>query len=387
MRSWHIFVISGKQKVRDRLGLALTLLTAPLFVLLYWLFFSDAPATYAIATLDREAAAGRASPHGAVLAKVLASLETTDGAQLFEIKATGDRGELERRVIRGEACLGLVIEEGFSAGLGGAGPPPTLTTVGDASSIRFRVAAALLEKAVMSLAREALGRPPLFVVEQESVGLSGVRTPFEAYVPGLLVFAVIMLIFSSSMSVVRELEAGTLSRLRLTPASSTEVLMGLSAVQLILGALSVLLTFATARLLGFRSEGSLVLAAFVAVLASLASIGIGMFVASLARTQARAFLISSVAMFLLVLFSGIVFPQPEVTLFTVAGQAVDLFDALPTTHMAGALRKVMTLGAGAGEVTYELVLLAVVGAINYALGAILLARTGRPSTTVWEGMV
>ena len=196
-----------------------------------------------------------------------------------------------------------------------------------------------------------------------------------------------MLIFSSSMSVVRELEFGTLSRLRLTPVSSVELLLGLSAVQLVIGVMSVVATFAVAWLLGFRSEGSLVLAMAVASLASVASVGIGMFVASFARTQTRSFLISSVAMFLLVLFSGIIFPQPKVILMTLGGRAIDLFDLLPTTHMAGALSKILTLGAGPGEVVYELVFLTGVALSNYFLGALLLARTGRPSAQVWEGMV
>jgi ABC-2 type transport system permease protein len=375
MRWWSVFLFAGRQRLRDRLGLALTLLTAPLFVVFYWLFFSEASTGHVLAVLDEDRGA-----HAAALIEAL-------GAPPLEVRPVGARRPLRRALIRGEADLGLVIPPGFTSALSSKGETPAVTLVGNAASAGFGAAAALARQAVTGYAGGVLRHAPPVVVREEPLGRSAARTPFEAYVPGLLVFAVIMLIFSSSMSVVRELESGTLSRLRLTPVSSAELLSGLSLVQLLLGAASVLLTLATARLLGFRSEGSLLLAMAVAALACLASVGIGMFVASVSRTQTRAFLVGSMAMFLLVLFSGIVFPQPAVTLFTAAGRSVDLFDLLPTTHMSAALSKVMILGAGIREVRYELAMLAAVAAVNFLLGALFLARIGRPSADVWEGLV
>ena len=79
---------------------------------------------------------------------------------------------------------------------------------------------------------------------------------------------------------------------------TVELLLGLSAVELLCGFVALLLTFLTARLLGFRSAGAIPLALLISVLASLATVGIGMFVASLSRNMIRAFLIASVAMFL-----------------------------------------------------------------------------------------
>jgi ABC-2 type transport system permease protein len=228
--------------------------------------------------------------------------------------------------------------------------------------------------------------PPVIQIEEIYLGLSGARTPFEIYVPGLLVFAVIMLIFSSSMSVVREIEAGTLARIRLTSVNSVHLLFGLSAVQLLLGLMSLLITLSLAALLGFESQGSLLLAMAIAALASIACVGIGMVVASLAKSQTRAFLIASAGMFLLVLFSGVVFPRPRLTLFDIGGRSFDLFDILPTTHMGAALGKVMTLGVGANDVVYEVVCLSLIALVNYLLGAWLFERSGKPSTSVWEGL-
>jgi ABC-2 type transport system permease protein len=120
--------------------------------------------------------------------------------------------------------------------------------------------------------------------------------------------------------------------------------------------------------------------------ASLASVGIGMVVASISRTMTRAFLISSVAMFLLVLFSGVIFPRPSVALFSLGGVSVDLFDILPTTHMGVALGKVLNLGAGVSEVSYELLWLVMISALTYLLGGWFFARSARPSAEAWEGL-
>ncbi len=386
MRAWFVFLVALKQKRRDHLGLLLTVLTAPLFVMMYWVFFSDVSATYHVAIFDGDTTAQAGSTHGAAFVESLEEFTSSDGTPFFSVSTVSSRSALERTVQRGEASVGVVLNDDFSRGLSSARTAAKAELIGDATDPNYRISSALIGKALNGYAAKVTATPPTVTVEENPIGLSGARTPFEAYVPGLLVFAVIMLIFSSSMSVVREVESGTLARLRLTPVTSLDLLFGLSSVQLILGLASVSLTLATAWLLGFRSEGSLILAMAIASLACLASVGIGMVVASLSKTQTRSFLISSVAMFLLVLFSGIVFPRPDVTILTVAGQTIDLFDLLPTTHMGGALGKVMTLGATTGEIAYEIIALTAISLANYVLGGLLFARSGRPASDVWEGL-
>jgi ABC-2 type transport system permease protein len=381
-----------RQKLRDRLGLALTVLTAPLFVLLYWLFFSDAPASYVIAVQDSDVEQASVSPMpdqalGRMLVLALSEVTSSDKSPLFTIKVVKERSELLRLLRAGEADVGLLIPAGFSRTLHRERERAAqVTLVGDSTRQAFRVASMLIRGAAETFGHKVRGSTPAVKVAAQAVGLSDVRTVFELYVPGLLVFTVIMLIFSSSMSVVREVEAGTLARLRLAPVSTFSLLLGMSAVQFLLGVVALSLTFGTASLLGFRSQGSLGLALVIAGVASLAAVGIGMVVASVSRTMTRAFLISSVAMFLLVLFSGVIFPQPRVPLFSVAGRGVDLFDVLPTTHMGVALNKVLNLGAGVADVSYEIIWLTAISLLNFVVGGLFFARSARPSAHTWEGM-
>lgn len=195
-----------------------------------------------------------------------------------------------------------------------------------------------------------LGTAPFFVGFYRLI-FAGEQTEvsFETYVPSLIVFSVIMLVFSSSIAVAKELERGTLDRIRMTPLRPVEYLAGTSIAQAVLGTIGIALTFIVAVVLGFNPRGSVALAFVVAATTGLSCIGIGVLVASLSRSVGRAFLIGSAFMFLLVLFSGIVFPLPELTVVTIDETSWGPFDLLPTVHAVRGLHDVLVEGATFAE--------------------------------------
>jgi ABC-2 type transport system permease protein len=205
----------------------------------------------------------------------------------------------------------------------------------------------------------------------------GATVDFEAYVPSLIVFSVIMLVFSSSIAVARERDRGTLERMRMTPLRPVEYLAGTSVAQAVLGTVAIALTFGVAVMLGFDPRGSLVLAFVLAATTGIACIGIGVFVASLASSVAQAFLIGSAFMFLLVLFSGIVFPLPAMATFSLAGQEWGAFDLLPTVHAVRGLHAVLVEGAPFGEIEHTLAALVVLAGAYFAAGWLRFAALGR----------
>lgn len=239
---------------------------------------------------------------------------------------------------------------------------------------------AVVEKHARQQSRDRLGTAltiataPAFVVLYGALApdaaVPGGPRPFDAFVPGLLVFAVIMLVFSSAMAIAREVEWGAILRLKLTPLTTLELLAGISLVQLVLGAASVVLTLATAMMLGFDARGQASAVLALALIGCLASIGLGMIVASLSTSTTRAFLIASVAMFLLMLFSGVIFPRPEADLFTLGARTIGLFDALPTTHLSIGLEKVLARGVDLGALGFELASLGALSVLYFALGAL-----------------
>ncbi|MBN2528486.1 MAG: ABC transporter permease [Deltaproteobacteria bacterium] len=379
--------LSTKQKMRDLFALSLSMLTAPLFVLFYWVLFHDSHRNYQILLLDESADAVVNAPHLAPIRQAFLNMAQKQGGYTFSFETAQRLADVENALKRREADLAMVFATPLVNATKSTGAAARVELVGDVSSVGFQFCANAAEKIVSGYVAKQLRQYPPLTFDTRALGISANKTPFEAYVPGLLVFAVIMLIFSSAMSVVKEIEGGTFARLRMTPVHIAEMVGGFSLVQLVVGILSVVITFGAAYALGFKSEGALWLAMLTAAVACMASVGIGMVVAALSKTQGRAFLLASIVMFLLVLFSGIIFPRPTLELFTVGATAVDLFDVLPTTHMGSALDKILTLGASFADVQFELGILTLIGIINFIVGSLLFVRSGKPAATTWEGML
>lgn len=379
MKLWRLLLVLLKQTWRDPVSAALSIITAPLFVVLYWAALGDSIARQTLLVTAPESEA-------ASLDELVSFINGMPGAEQVLVRNAADEDDVVNQIKRGRAQVGLVLLGGFTQRHDAADTMPTARIIGDASAAAYPLLGQVAREAVRGVVRRRSGAPPPVRFDHVAVGLSGSVTAFEAYVPGLLVFSVIMLVFGSSMTVARGREAGTLGRLLLTPVPAPVVLLGVSLCHLLLGALSVGLTLLTAHLLGFQSRGSIGLAFLVCIIACMASIGIGMIVASLSRTQARSLLISCVAMFLLVLFSGIIFPRPELLVTVSDGLQVDLFGLLPTVPLVKALHSILILGGSLGEVWIEAVTLVAISLVTFILGCALFVRTSAPTSYAWEGM-
>lgn len=194
--------------------------------------------------------------------------------------------------------------------------------------------------------------------------------PFHAAVPGLLCFSIIMLIYSTAMGVAREVEAGAFVRLRLTPLTAGELLAGMGSIQLVVGLVSYGLALVAARLAGFESKGALGLVLALGALGTLSSVGAGLMVAALSESTQRAFLIASVAMFVLLIFSGSFFPRPEWDVVEIGGRSLGPFDLLPTTHLSRALAKVVGEGVSFAQIRFEVLMLAAMSVVSLVLGVV-----------------
>jgi ABC-2 type transport system permease protein len=208
---------------------------------------------------------------------------------------------------------------------------------------------------------------PIGLVETP-LGDSAARTEFEMYIPGLFVLAVIMMLFQAAMSVAREIEGGKLKRLRLTPMRAFDLLGGLTAWLLIVAVIEVLVTFAVATALGFRSQGNLWIAVLVGIITSFSVIGVGLIVASFSKTVSQAFVIANFPFGILMFLSGAALPVPIGTLFTLGSRDFNFADLLPPTHAVAALNKIFTLGAGIREVWFELTALILLSLLYFGLG-------------------
>ncbi|MBE2270456.1 MAG: ABC transporter permease [Anaerolinea sp.] len=364
-RAWVIFRTSLREQMRDPLTLLLTLAFAPLMVALYALAFGTTTTTYPVVLLDQ---AGDSGVAAAISAQAYAN-----GTPILRLVEAADRAEAERLLRDRQAVALLIVAPDFLDALA-SGTGTGVTLVGDLTNPQYVVAAVFMTGAVESVAQTVTGTPPRVAYTEEALGVSGSRSDFDLYVPGILVFAIIMLVFIAAMTIARETERGTLRRLEVSRMTAVEYLLGVSGTILVIGVASIALTFLTALAFNYHAAGSLLLALLIAALATLGIVGSGLIVAAFSKTVAQAFIIANFPLGIFMFFSGAMFPIPGVDLFTVGGRVVHAFDFLPPTHAVVALNKVLTLGAGLGDVAYELVWLTVLSGLYFAVGVLLWRR-------------
>jgi len=383
MRVWVVFRKNIQELRRDLLVLVLTLSFAPLMVVLYWLFFPSGSTTYTVLILNHDSgsrlADGSFLAAGEQLAQAIGTVKYANGNPLLRAQTVTDRLKAESMLRDRKAAAALVIPAGFSGAIqaaraGDQSSTTTITLVGDLTNPYYAVAAVLASSTVESYLQQIMGQRPFLQYSEEPLGASAARSEFETYVPGILVFATIMLVFQSSMAVAREVEAGTLRRLQLTRMTALDLLGGITGTQVITGVVAVILTLLTAQALGFRSQGPVWLVILVAILACLSIIGVGLVVACYSKTVSQAFVIANFPLALFMFFTGAAFPMPQVTLFTLGARSIGLYDILPPTHAVAALNKVMTLGVGVQDVVYELTMLFVLSVAYFAIGVWLFQR-------------
>ncbi len=383
MRTWNVFRKTILEMSRDKWTLGLTVAFAPFFVLLYWLILSGGSTTYNILTINQDRGIQRSDgttfAAGQEAVSALSSITYADGQPLLKSIPAADQAEAESILRDRGATAFILIPENFSQTLQALqsddqSATTQITFGGDLSNPYYMVGVNLALTAVDGYIQQATGRLPIIQYIEEPLGVLAARTEFESYVPGTLIFAVIMLIFLASMIVAREIETGTLNRLQLTPMTSLDLLGGITAALVLVGTATYTLAFVVALALGFHSQGSLWMVILVGAVTCLSVIGLGLVVASFTRTVSQAFVVANFPMAMMMFFSGVIYPLPKVPLFTIYGRTIGLYDVLPPTHAVAALNKILTHGAGWSEVGYELSALIILSSLYFFAGVWLFKR-------------
>lgn len=383
MRLWLVFKKTWREMLRDPWVLGLSLAFAPFFVLLYWLFTQGGSTSYTVLVVNQDRGALRSDGSrleaGIEAMQAIAALTYADGKPLLKTRRVDDPAQAQA-LLRERAGVAYVqFPPNFSQVIltrraGATASASAVIFGGDLTNPYYLVGANLALTAIDQYVTQASGQPPLISYQEAALGDSAARTEFEVYVPGILVLAVILMIFQAAMTLAREVENGALSRLQVMPLTAFDLLGGVTLALVCVGGISVLLTFASAVALGFRSQGPLWIAGLVAACTSLSVIGLGMLVAAFTRTVSQAFVVANFPLGLLMFFSGAIFPIPKIPLFTLAGHPFGLYDILPVTHAVAALNKVLTLGAGLGEIGYELGMLLGLSALYFGVSVWIFQR-------------
>lgn len=271
--------------------------------------------------------------------------------------------ELRSAIVAGRAKVGLNIPAGYERALRG-GKRATVQVLIDGSNNTI---------AGQTLATvQNLG----YAISAELLGISpedGASLPLEVrprllfnpslrssnfFVPGiigLLLFLMTMML--TAFAVVREREVGTLEQLMVTPVSKSALMLGKVLPYLGLGLVQMMVVILAAQLIFQVSiHGNLYLLIGLAVIFVFSSLGLGLLISTVARSQLQAMLGSFIFMLPSVLLSGFMFPRESMPLVIYWISA-----ALPLTYFIEILRGIILRGAGMEALWDETVVLLCMG--------------------------
>lgn len=191
---------------------------------------------------------------------------------------------------------------------------------------------------------------------------------FDYLAPGMVVFALLLLMVGVSGSLSREVEKGTLSRLKLSLMSSFDLLLGVLLVWTLIAAAQVVILFGMAILLGFHWTGgwpNLLLSMLIGTISGIASVALGLIIAAFCKTEGQSGSVSALIATPLALLVGAMFPLKTeiITKFLPWGQA------------AKSLRTLLNMGGQVGDVLPNIGIMVLETVVVFIIGVILFSRT------------
>ena len=209
--------------------------------------------------------------------------------------------------------------------------------------------------------------------------LTGARsfTYFDYQAPGLIVFALLLQVSSVAQDLARETDSGTLTRLKLSNMRSFDLLFGTLLTWIIIAVVQILLLFGVAVALGFNWSGganSIGLAVFIGIIGGIASISLGLLLAAFARNERQAAQLGVLIAVPVSFLTGAFFPLPSEPLGTAFGTTFQVYDLLPWTQVADAIRQVLIFGSSFSDVAIYVGFAIVLTAILFVIGVISYSR-------------
>jgi len=340
-----------RQIARDRRTLLILLFVPAFFLLLYGYALNFDITHVSLAVEDRDKTTA---------SRALVSAFVNSGYFDLTAVVTNDR-EYGRLIDRGDVRAVLVLPAGLQRDLLDRRRVPVQVVInGDNANTAATVMGYALRILQMQSALYALqtgpasGAPPVSV--EPRVWYNPELRSALFFVPGLIAYiGMLAAVISTSLSIVREKERGTMEQVRMAPIGTLSYVLGKTLPYFgISMCSSLMIVLASMPLFGLPMHGSWLLLLVALSLYLLGALGLGLMVSTIAGSQQVAFQIALLASFLpTLMLSGFVFPiasMPE------AIRAVTY--AVPARYFLVALRAILLKGAGLSAYWQSLLALA-----------------------------
>jgi len=364
MRFWQLSLRSFKEIYRDTLALGFLLAFPLMFMLLFGAAFGgDTTPSYTIGVIDED----QTTVSQSFVSEALASVPTIEITTFTETNTALEQLEL------GDLRAYIVLPEGFGEQVllswqDGEADIALNITYDESDLMASEQIIASINTATRAFARIEI---PV-TINANPINIETEITNIDYIAPGIIIFGILIMIPTSARIMLRDKENRFLSRLLTTPTRPWEFISSYSLSLVAIAITQIIVFILLGWLFGMDIVGSILLAFLIFLLTAICSIGVGMVVASLTKSENQGESLSWLFSMPLAIVSGVWFSVEFMPSYIQT-----LAYAFPFSHAVDAARAVITRGVGLEAVGGDLVFLAGWAAGIFILGTILFGRTMR----------
>lgn len=314
--------------------------------------------------------------NGPIAAQVVSTLKglkvENSTKSVMLVKPVQDEQKIKQLIQKQDLSGAIVIPDGFSNGLLKDHRQQTITVITDQSnpqisSILSNMLARVFDRmgkqmstvVITSTVAPQMDKSTVAAlvtpIAVETKGLvPGKPNYFQFVAPGVIAMVTMMAVMMGlAGSIAREKEQGTLDGILVAPVSRFSIIMGKTGAQTVRGLLQGAIVLILAMtLFHVKVYGNFLIMLVVIILGIFSFVGLGILVSAAVEEQETAMTIMMTVTFPMLFLSGAFFPLQQMPGFM---QAIS--KCVPLTYEVEALRQVVVLGAGLGEVMKPLLIL------------------------------
>ncbi|VAX27032.1 Domain of unknown function / Efflux ABC transporter, permease protein [hydrothermal vent metagenome] len=306
-------------------------------------------------------------------------LEKFSGNRYFEfVEYVDNYKDFQTAIESGNAWLGIVVPYDFEKSIE-RNETGKLQAIFDGSDgNKASIISGYLQKVISNYSIELLDlkmkkygkfQTPISTVEPEIRAWYNPELVTRVYmVPGIvgLLLSIITLILTS-LAIVKERELGTLEQIIVTPIKPIQLIIGKLIPFAILGFVAVtVVLIAMTYIFDLPPRGSISLLFFSTFLYILSTLGLGLFVSTISKTQQQAMMLAIFLVLLpMVFLSGFAFPIENMPVI-IQG----LTYIIPLRYFMTIIRGIILKGVGVSELWFQLTMLFGMGVLVLTLSSL-----------------
>ena len=281
-----------------------------------------------------------------------AAVERLAQSEYFTITQTARTPQEAERIIRSQkADMAVVFANGFASKKGG------VQFIVDGSDPN-------MAQQWTNYAQQVILNPQSSLVNVRMLYNPQVKSAYN-FVPAIMgMLLMLVCAMMTSISIVREKEKGTMELLLVSPVRPLMVIIAKAVPYLVLAFCILITILLMARyVLDVPLQGSVLWILFVSAIYILLALALGLLISNIAQTQLVALLMSAMVLLMpVIMLSGMMFPvesMPQVLQWIAA--------VVPPRYYIDAMRKLMIMGVGIGDVMKEVAVLSIMAAVLLAV--------------------